>query len=74
MFDLTESNRQRLDAILHGGCLEVRYRTTSIVQEHLGDGSRDSEYGDGGKDAIEIKTPTWSDTHRKTRSARLLGC
>ena len=66
--------RQRLNAILHGGCLEVRHRTTSVLQEHLGDGSGDSEYGDGGKDAIEIGAPKWSDTHWKARSARLLGC
>ena len=55
MVDLAESNRQRVDAILHGGGLEVRHRTPSIVEEHLGYGSRNSEYGDGGKDAIEIE-------------------
>jgi hypothetical protein len=55
MADLTESNLQRVDAILHGGGLEVRHRSTSVVQEHLGYGSRDSEYGDGGKDAIGLR-------------------
>jgi len=74
MSDLTESNRQRVDAILHGGGLEVRHRATPIVQEYLGYGSRDSEYGDGGKDAIELELPQGSDTHQKARSARLLGC
>ena len=74
MVDLTDPNRQRLDAILHGGGLEVCHGTTSIVQKHLGYGSRDSEYGDGGKDAIESGASKGSDTHQKARFAPLLEC